>query len=49
MTAVCNNIPGEVAYIGTSSSCKDSEVAVMWNGWIGFGDKALIIWLPGES
>ena len=44
-----NNLLGKVIYIGTSSSCKDSEVAVMlWNGWIGCGDKALITWLPGE-
>ena len=44
-----NNLLGKVIYIGTSSSCKDSEVAVMlWNVWTGYGDKPSITWLPGE-
>ena len=36
--------------IRISSSCKDSEVVIMlWYGWTGCGDKALIVvWLPDK-
>ena len=39
MTVDQNNLPGEVVYVGTSNSCKDTEAAmILWHEWTRCGE-----------